>query len=169
MATLRNFVIILFFGAIAAFLIASQAAAAQQSTTSPGIIFSASAEPSSFSCKNTTCSGQAQFSFWIWCTAPNSTSSGDCRGSMFFHDIARSAVQVTGAVTLTGTTATITVSSSSTAPLGVACTLVNNSVLSGRSNTVTVTCNATSWTKPGLSGASTTKADAIVKIINSSE
>jgi hypothetical protein len=85
---------------------------------------------------------------------------------MSFYDIGPSAVQVTGAVTLTETTATITVSSAATAAVGVACTLVNNSVLSGRSNTVTVTCDATTGTKPGPSGASTTKADAIVKIVN---
>jgi hypothetical protein len=31
---------------------------------------------------------------------------------------------------------------------------------------VTVTCDGTSWTKPGPSGASTTNADAIVRIVN---
>ena len=167
MATLRNLVTVLFWGAMAAFLMFTQSAAGQKTTASPAIVFSASAEPSSFSCKNATCSGPAQFGFWIWCTAPSSTSNGDCRGSMFFHNIAPSAVQVTGTAALTGTTATITVSSATTAAVGVACTLVNNSLVSGRSNTVTVTCDATSWTKPGPSGASTTKADAIVKIINS--
>lgn len=166
MATLRNFVTVLFLGAIAAFLMFSQGAAAQKSTTSPGIVFSANAEPSSFDCKNTTCSGPAQFGFWIWCTAPSSTSSGDCRGSVFFYNIQPFAVQVTGGVTLTRTTATITVSSATTAAIGVACTLVNNSFLSGRSNTVTVTCDGTSWSKPGPSGVSTTEADAVVKIVN---
>lgn len=166
MATLRNFVVVLFLGEIAAFLMVFQAAAAQKPTTSPGIVFSANAEPSAFSCRNTTCSGPAKFDFWIWCTAPSSTSNGDCRGSMFFHNIAPSAVQVTGVATLTGTTATLTVSSATTAPVAVACTLVNNSLVSGRSNTVTVTCDSTSWTKPGPSGASTTNADAIVRIVN---
>ncbi len=171
MATLRNLLTILviglFIGAIAAFVMVTQAAAGpQQTPTSPGIVFSANAEPSSFSCKNTTCSGPGQFGFWIWCTAPTSTSSGDCRGSMFFYNIQPHAVQVAGGVTLTGTTATMTVSSASTAAIGVGCTLTNNSLLSGRSNTVTVTCDATSWSKPGPSGASTTKADAIVKILN---
>lgn len=166
MAILRKLVT-LSLGAIAAFLMVSEAATAQKTTASPGIVFSASAEPSSFSCKNTTCFGPAQFGFWIWCTTPSSTSNGDCRGSMFFYNIARSAVQVTGTVILTGTTATITVSSATTAAVGVGCTLVNNSLVSGRSNAVTVTCDATSWNKPGPSGVSTTKADAIVKIINS--
>lgn len=104
MATLRNLVIILFIGlflgAIAAFLIVPQAAAAPEATTSPGIVFSANAEPSSFSCKNTTCSGPAQFGFWIWCTAPSSTSSGNCRGFMFFYNIEPYAVHVTGTATL---------------------------------------------------------------------
>ena len=144
----------------------SQSAAAAKSTASPGIVFSASAEPSTFSCKNTTCSGPAQFGFWIWCTAPSSTSSGNCRGSMFFLNLESIAVQVTGAVTLTGTTATISVSSPTTAAIAVACTLVNNSLVSGRNNTVTVTCDGASWTKPGPSGSSTTNADAIVQIIN---
>lgn len=167
MAILRKLVTILSLGAIAAFLLVSEAAAAQKTTASPGVVFSASGEPSAFSCKNTTCSGPAQFGFWIWCTTPSSTSNGDCRGSMFFYNITRSAVQVTGTVILTGTTATITVSSATTATVGVGCTLVNNSLVSGHSNTVTVTCDATSWSKPGPSGVSTTKADAIVKIINS--
>jgi hypothetical protein len=165
MATLRNFVTVLFLGAISPSLMFPQAPAATKTTASPGIVFSASAEPSSFSCSNTTCSGPAQFSFWIWCTAPTSTSNGDCRGSMFFYNIAPSAVQVTGTAALTGTTATITISSAKTAAMEVACTLVNNSMVSGPSNTVTVTCGGSSWTKPGPSGASTTKADAIVKII----
>jgi hypothetical protein len=166
MATLRNIVTVLFLGAIAALLMVSQAGAAQKTTASPGIVFSANAEPSSFSCENTTCSGPAQFGFWIWCTSPTSTSSGNCRGSMFFYNINPIAVQVTGAVTLTGTTATITVSSPPTATTAVACTLVNNSLVSGRNNTVTVTCDASSWTKPGPGGVSTTKADALVQIIN---
>src|SRR5258708_591451 len=163
MLTLRNSVAF-FFWASAAFLMVSQAAAAPKPTV-PGILLSASGEPSSFSCKNTACSGPAQFDFWIWCTAPSSTSSGDCRGSMFFYNIKPTAVQVTGAVTVTGTTATMTVSSSTTASMAVACTLLNNSLVPGRSNTVTVTCDVASWTKPGPSGASTTKADAIVKIV----
>jgi hypothetical protein len=83
---------------------------------------------------------------------------------MFFYNIQPVAVQVTGGVTLTGTTATITVSSATTAAMGVVCTLVNNSFLSGSSNTVTVTCDGTSWGKPGPSGVSTTKADAIVQV-----
>ncbi len=165
MPTLRNFVMALFLGASGAFLMVSQAAAAPKLTASPGIVFSASAEPSSFSCKNTTCSGPAQFGFWIWCTAPSSTSSGDCRGSMFFYNIKPYAVHVTGTATLTGTTATLTVSSSATSAIAVGCTLVNNSLLSGPNNTVMVTCDGTSWTKPGPSGVSTTKADAIVKIV----
>jgi hypothetical protein len=166
MATLRNFVTVLFLGAIAAFVTVSQARADEKTNASPGIVFSASAEPSSFSCKNTTCSGPAQFGFWIWCTAPSSTSSGNCRGSMFFYNIEPIAVQVTGWVTLTGTTATISVSSPTTAAMAVACTLVNKSLVSGRNNTVTVTCDGASWTKPGPSGASTTNADVIVQIIN---
>jgi hypothetical protein len=148
------------------FVSAARADGAAKSTASPGIVFSASAEPSTFSCKNTTCSGPAQFGFWIWCTAPSSTSSGNCRGSMFFFNIESIAVQVTGAVTLTGTTATISVSSPTTAAIAVACTLVNNSLVSGRNNTVTVTCDGVSRTKPGPSGSSTTNADAIVQIIN---
>ena len=144
----------------------SRSAAAAKSTASPGVVFSASGEPSTFSCKNTTCSGPAQFGFWIWCTAPSSTSSGNCRGFMFFHNLEPIAVHVTGAVTLTGTTATISVSSPTTAAIAVACTLVNNSLVSGRNNTVTVTCDGASWTKPGPSGSSTTNADAIVQIIN---
>jgi hypothetical protein len=84
---------------------------------------------------------------------------------MFFHNIKPIAVQVTGAVTVTGTTATMTVSSSTTASMAVSCTLVNNSLVPGPSNTVTVTCDGTSWTKPGPRGVSTTKADAIVKIV----
>lgn len=166
MAILRNLLTALSLVAIAAFLMITQAAALPTPTTSPAIIFSASAEPSSFSCKNTTCSGPAQFGFWIWCTAPSSTSNGDCRGSMFFHNIQPSAVQVTGVVTLTGTTATLTVSSATSDAMAVACTLVNNSLVSGRSNTVTVTCDGTSWTKPGPSGVSTTNADAIVRIVS---
>jgi hypothetical protein len=166
MATLRNLVTFLFFGVITALLMVWQADAAAESTASPGIVFSASAEPSSFYCKNTTCSGPAQFGFWIWCTAPSSTSSGNCRGSMFFYNIKPIAMHVTGAITLTGTTATISVSSPTTAAMAVDCTLVNNSVVSGRNNTVTVTCDGASRTKPGPSGASTTNADAVVQIIN---
>ncbi len=148
------------------FVSAARADVAAKSTASPGVVFSASAEPSTFSCKNTTCSGPAQFGFWIWCTAPSSTSSGNCRGFMFFHNLEPIAVQVTGAVTLTGTTATISVSSPTTAAIAVACTLVNNSLVYGRNNTVTVTCDGASWTKPGPSGSSTTNADAIVQIID---
>ena len=166
MATLRNIVTALFVGAIAVFLMVAHAAGAQKTKASPGIVFSAKAEPSSFSCKNTTCSGPAQFGFWIWCTSPTATSSGNCRGSMSFYEIGPSAVQVTGAVTVTGTTATVTVSSSATAATAVSCTLVNNSLFFGRNNTVTVTCDASSWTKPGPSGVSTTKADALVQISN---
>jgi len=148
------------------FVSAARADGAAKSTASPGIVFSASGEPSTFSCKNTTCSGPAQFGFWIWCTAPSFKSSGNCRGSMFFHNLEPFAVQVTGAVTLTGTTATISVSSPTTAAIAVACTLVNNSLVSGSNNTVTVTCDSASWTKPSPSGDSTTNADAIVQIIN---
>jgi hypothetical protein len=50
--------------------------------------------------------------------------------------------------------------------MAVLCTLVNNSLVSGRNNTVTVTCYGASWTKPGPTGVSTTNADAIVQIIN---
>src|SRR5260370_35167398 len=147
MATLRNLLTILviglFIGAIAAFVMVTQAAAGpQQTPTSPGIVFSANAEPSSFSCKNTTGSGPPQFGFWIWCTAPTSTSSGDCRGSMFFYNIQPHAVYVAGAVTLTGTTATMTVSSASTAAVGVGCTLTTNHVLSVRGNNCAGACDA---------------------------
>jgi hypothetical protein len=165
MVTLRTIVIVLVFGATTALPMLSQSDTAATRTASPAIAFSANAEPSSFSCKNTACSGPAQFGFWIWCTAPSVTSSGDCRGSMFFYNLQPIAVPVTGSVTMTGTTATMTVSSATTAAVAVSCTLVNNSLASGRSNKVTVTCDGTSWSKPGVSGASTTK-DALVHIVN---
>jgi len=145
---------------------AYEAGAAASPIDSPRIVFSATKEPSSFSCKNTRCSGPEEFGFWISCTAPSSTSLGNCRGSMFFYNIAPIAVPVTGTATLTGSTAKIKVSSPTTAAMAVACTLENNSFFSGPRNTVSVTCDALSWTKPGPSGASTTKADAIVLINN---
>lgn len=164
MAILRNLAAVLLLGTIAGFLMFPQAEAAANPTAFPQIVFSAAREPSSFSCRNTTCSDPAEFGFWVWCTGPSSTSSGDCRGSLFFFNIAPFTVQVTGTVTLSGTTATISVSSPTTAAIAVACTLVNNSLVSGRNNTVTVTCDGTSGTKPGASGTSTTKADALVQI-----
>ena len=166
MSALRHPVTVLVFALITGFPTASQAGAAAESTASPHIVFSATAEPSSFSCKNTTCSGPAEFGFWIWCTAPSSTSNGDCTGSMFFYNIVPIAVPVTGSATLTGSTATINVSSPTTAAIAVTCTLVNNSFLSGPRNTVSVTCDALSWTKPGPTGASTTNMDAIVLMSN---
>ena len=166
MATLRHPVTVLVFALTAGFLTTSQANPAAESTASPQILFSAISEPSSFSCENANCAGPAHFGFWIRCTAPSSTSNGDCSGSMFFYNMKPIAVPVTGAVTLTGMTATVTVSSPATAPTAVYCMLVNNSSLTGRHNTVTVSCDRASWTKPGPSGVSTTNADAIVQIPN---
>ena len=59
MAILRNLATFVFFAVAATFLIVGRAEADAKPTDSPRIVFSATREPGSFCCKNTTCSGPA--------------------------------------------------------------------------------------------------------------
>jgi len=84
---------------------------------------------------------------------------------MYFLNILGRNVPVSGTVELSGTTATITAGSATTAPEFIACQLTNLTLNRGPKNIVEVVCKNTS-DMPGPDGSAQTQPDAIVEIMD---